>query len=87
MFYFWYVGECDVLTLLELKTKHNPEIQDELEVLTGICHYSMTQIIEPSAGDFYVDGNKNELLYQNLQKDFERSVVNGLPNKREILPL
>ena len=87
MFYFWYVGECDVLTLLELKTRHNLEIQDELEVLTGIRHYSMTQIIESSAGNFYVEGNKNELLYQNLQKDFERSVVNGLPNKREILPL
>lgn len=86
MLYFWYVGESDVLTLSELETKHDPEVQGELEVLPGIPHYSMIQIIELPAGDFYVDDdNKNELHYQNLQKDFGRSVVNVLQNKHEIL--
>ena len=45
----------------------------------------MIHIIELPAGDFYVDDNKNELHYQNLLKDFGRSVVNVLQHKHEIL--
>lgn len=60
--YFCYVGESDVgKSLSELETKHDIEIQDEFEVLTGIHHYSITRRIESPTDEFYIDGYKNKV--------------------------
>ena len=56
---------------------------DESELTKEIPRYSMHQRSEPPIFDAYIDDDKQDLLYESLQKDIAWSVANGLPDSND----